>query len=182
MSKGYSRKHFHTQSEPIPLPIIHLTPEEFRFLDGLRASIAKQLEVKGPEFQKTMGDIVVWELRRYNVEPSAYPSVGLAERVMNNRGVEVIAGFTRKEGIPIIVLSLQHPVVRKDPAQLLMSIFHETHHFLDWKKDPLAYEKEKDLPGDHPIEQHHEAKALEDLHAFVKESSAKADSYHNSKS
>jgi hypothetical protein len=146
-----------------------MTPEEFQVLETLRAILRKSLESKSGELQTQIGGMVAWELKRYMVEPAAYPSIGLAEKVMNPRGEECIAGFVLQDGKPAIVISLNHAVVRNDPAQLLMSIFHEFHHFLSWRKDPSNYEKERNLPGDHPIEILREREALEDLRGFVKQ-------------
>jgi len=134
----------------------------------LRKQIGENLGQKDSWLQSFVGNVVEWELKRYGVSPASYPAIGLADNVKSLTGEEVIAGFTLQNGKPVMALSLNHPTVRTDPAQLLMSIFHETHHLVDWTKDPFSYKREKNLPGDDPIEQLHESEALEDLHAFLK--------------
>ncbi len=101
-----------------------------------------------------------------------YPDVGLVEELLTPTGERRIAGFTLEGGAkPVVYLSLNHPVVRDDPIQIVLSIFHEVHHYLNWQRDPASFQREKALPPDDPIEKGHEAAAVNDLLVLFREGS-----------
>ncbi len=120
------------------------------------------------EFFLLTTSLVEWESDRYKVD-GLLPAIVLDKRLVNSRGQELLAGFLPMGEVPTMHVSLSHPTLRAEPAQLAMNVFHEFHHFLSWKKDPSAFEREKGLPPDHPIEQEYELKALDDFTAFIKE-------------
>lgn len=153
------------------IPKITLTEEEGRALQTLRANIASDYNSKNQVgLWNTVKAFFAWELSRYKLQPP-FPEIGMVqERLSNLKGEESMGGFTLENGIkPVFYIALFHSTHLQDPAQLPMSIFHETHHYIDWKKDPANYERQKSLPPTHPIEVQHEIAAIEDLTAFLRE-------------
>ncbi len=148
------------------LPKVHLTPREKEAFLELTKQIAAISNVD--ELRLLTTSFVEWEGDRYDVE-GLLPAIVFHERVANPRGEELLAGFLPVNGVPTIHVSLSHPTLRTEPAQLAMNVFHEFHHFLTWKKDPSAFEREKGLPPNHPVEQEYESNALNDFTAFIKE-------------
>jgi hypothetical protein len=153
------------------VPKITLTEEEGKALQAIRAKIANDYNSKNQDgLWATVKAFFAWGFMRYKLQPP-FPEIGMVQESLRNlSGQESMGGFTLENGIkPVFYIALFHSTHLQDPAQLPMSIFHEIHHYIDWKKDPANYEKQKGLPPTHPIEVQHEIAAIGDLTAFLRE-------------
>src|SRR6266705_3578936 len=104
--------------------------------------------------------VTAWAINRYHAKPP-YPELVLAKGLVDTKSNETVLGmFHVKDGKPIISISEEAP----NRMEATVSLFHEFHHYLDWKNNPNLHDwtKGKVLPRDHPLELAHEKTAYED--------------------
>src|SRR5205807_8544908 len=129
------------------VPAIPLSESESGVLQIIRTLIPPSYySPNQQDLWKLVRTFTAWEFKRKGIS-APYPEIVLVqEQLLTTRGKDSIAGFTLRDGKPTLLLALNHPVIRQDPAELPISIFHETHHYPSWTKDPKNYEREKGLP------------------------------------
>src|SRR5437867_9332707 len=129
------------------------------------------------EHEEALGELVLrglrWECERYDVK---VPLVIRIDKHGNSSGW-CLGTFTLSEiegipqGEPKIVLSFDNPAVRAKPEELLITLFHEFYHYLEWTRDPDSYTREKNLPRSHPVEIEYDRRAYEDFDSYLKDRS-----------